>query len=528
MARVLIVDDERGMRTTLQEFLRDAHYEVGMAADAAQALAKLAAEDFDVVLTDIIMPRITGVKLLEAIREKSPNAQVLLMTGEPTVETASQAVRAGAFDYLTKPIGKEQLLKSVANAVKLKTLDDERQRLAKENQQYQENLERLVEERSAALHQSEERYRTLAESAQDLIYSIDRQWEVQYANRAAIAFLGENVIGQPLQELFPPEEFKRMKKNLQSVFVSGTPVSVVSAFSLPDREIWLDTQLVALSSGPAGTDSVMGISRDITARKQAQEALETANAELARTAEKAQELALIADAGNRAKSEFLANTSHELRTPLTGIIGLLQIVNGDLCDSPEEEHEFVQSALDSANHLLGIVNDVLDITNVEAGRLEINLERVRLADVLDEMQPAAGVQEAQKGLALNFNLPPDLYVQADPARLRQVLLNLVGNAIKFTETGEVAVSAQPGTDPNYALIEIMDTGVGIAPEFLPSAFDKFTQADESMSRKQGGTGLGLAITHGLVETMHGQVGLASEGVGHGTRAWLTLPLAGNN
>ncbi len=273
MARVLIVDDERGMRTTLQEFLRDAHYEVGMAADAAQALAKLAAEDFDVVLTDIIMPRITGVKLLEAIREKSPNAQVLLMTGEPTVETASQAVRAGAFDYLTKPIGKEQLLKSVANAVKLKTLDDERQRLAKENQQYQENLERLVEERSAALHQSEERYRTLAESAQDLIYSIDRQWEVQYANRAAIAFFGENVVGKPLQELFPPEAFKRMKKDVQSVFAAGTPVSTVSKLSSPDREIWLETQFVALSSGTAGTHSVMGISRDITERKQAEETL---------------------------------------------------------------------------------------------------------------------------------------------------------------------------------------------------------------------------------------------------------------
>ena len=270
------------------------------------------------------------------------------------------------------------------------------------------------------------------------------------------------------------------------------------------------------------------LKQEIAERKRAEETLETANVELVRAAEKARELVLIADAANRAKNEFLANTSHELRTPLTGVIGLLQIVNDDLSDSPEEEREFVQTALGSANHLLGVVNDVLDITNVEAGRLEISLERMRLADVLDKVQKAVGMQAQQKGLALQFDSAPGLYVQTDPARLRQVLLNLVGNAIKFTETGRVSVSAQPAADPDYALIEITDTGVGIAPQFLPSAFDKFSQADGSFSRVHGGTGLGLAITRGLVEMMHGQVGLASEGVGHGTRAWLTMPLAGNN
>ena len=181
--------------------------------------------------------------------------------------------------------------------------------------------------------------------------------------------------------------------------------------------------------------------------------------------------------------------------------------------------------MDSSNHLLGVVNDVLDITNVEAGGLDIHLKRMRLADVLDKVQQAVSIQAQQKGLALRFDSVLDLNVQSDPARLRQVLLNLVGNAIKFTETGKVSVSVQPAADPDYVLIEVTDTGVGIAPKFLPSAFDKFSQADESLSRKHGGTGLGLAITRVLIEMMGGQVGLESEGVGRGTRAWLTLPLA---
>ncbi|RLD00889.1 MAG: hypothetical protein DRI32_09780, partial [Chloroflexi bacterium] len=150
-SKILLVDDERSIRITLSEFLKDENYEVEVAEDAQQAMEMLSRDDFDVVVTDIIMPRITGVKLLEAIRESAPRVQVILMTGEPTVETASKAVRADAFDYLTKPISKGKLIRTVANAVKVKTLDDEHRRLIKENLRYQENLEELVKERTAAL-----------------------------------------------------------------------------------------------------------------------------------------------------------------------------------------------------------------------------------------------------------------------------------------------------------------------------------------------------------------------------------------
>lgn len=151
MSRVLIVDDERGIRFTLGEFLRNAGYDVETADDAAAALRILGERPFDVVVTDIVMPRTTGLELLHAVRETAPRVQVIIMTGEPTAETAAQAVRDGAFDYLFKPITKDAVLRTVANAAKIKAIDDERERLDAANREYREGLERLVDERTEEL-----------------------------------------------------------------------------------------------------------------------------------------------------------------------------------------------------------------------------------------------------------------------------------------------------------------------------------------------------------------------------------------
>ena len=207
MAKVLIVDDEKSIRISLREFLRDAGYVVAVAEDADEATELLRAGDFDVLVTDIILPRITGVDLLKSIKDTSPHVQVILMTGEPTIETASEAVRSDAFDYLTKPIDKELLLKTVANAARLKSLDDDRRRLTEENHQYRNNLEHLVEERTTALRESEQSTRLLLESAFDGII-ISVKGKVVQANQAFAKMFGyavEEVIGLSSLELTTPE-----------------------------------------------------------------------------------------------------------------------------------------------------------------------------------------------------------------------------------------------------------------------------------------------------------------------------------
>ncbi len=198
IAKVLVVDDERSIRLTVREFLRDADYEVSVAKDADEAMKLLMAADFDVVLADILLPRTTGLELLKTIKEMSPRVQVILMTGEPTVETASEAVRTGAFEYLSKPFGKEQLLRTVSSAAKVKALDEERQRLAEDNLRYQEDLERLVDERTAALRENQEQMELVLRGA-DL-----GTWDVNVqTGRIAFNERSASMLGYTPEEIGP-------------------------------------------------------------------------------------------------------------------------------------------------------------------------------------------------------------------------------------------------------------------------------------------------------------------------------------
>ncbi len=237
--------------------------------------------------------------------------------------------------------------------------------------------------------------------------------------------------------------------------------------------------------------------------------LELANLELARA--------------NRLKDEFLANTSHELRTPLNSILGFLRIVLGKLCDSPEEEREFLQNAFDSAQNLLVLINELLDTARIEAGKVDLTLKEVDVSQVFREVQKLTQVQAAQKNLRLSFK-PPRAMVRADPGKLQQILLNLVVNAVKFTAEGEIRVKARVFKAKGHARFEVRDTGIGIPPEVQPDLFQKFVQGNGSTTRQYGGSGLGLAICKNLVEFMGGQIWLASAGAGQGTTVFFTLPL----
>jgi len=236
----------------------------------------------------------------------------------------------------------------------------------------------------------------------------------------------------------------------------------------------------------------------------------------------------MAEDANRLKSEFLANTSHELRTPLTGIIGSLSMVLDNLCDSPEEEREFARIAYTASQRLLAIINDVLDIAKIEAGHMDVRLQAVDLNVLFKDVRALSRVQAEDKKLALEFR-PPNIspfVIWADPDKLRQVLLNLIGNAIKFTEHGGVTVAAQLVDGDNgekKIRIEVRDTGIGIALEKQSTLFQPFVQVDGSMTRRYGGTGLGLSISRRLTELMGGALTLFSAGEGQGATFIVTLP-----
>jgi PAS domain S-box-containing protein len=226
---------------------------------------------------------------------------------------------------------------------------------------------------------------------------------------------------------------------------------------------------------------------------------------------------------NRLKDEFLANTSHELRTPLNSILGFLRLVLDKLCDNPAEEQEFIQNAYDSAKNLLILINELLDTARIEAGKVELTLVEVDIAQVFEEVKKLSRVQAAQKKLRLTFQ-PPEVTVRADPGKLQQILLNLVANAIKFTHEGKIQVKARVFRAKGHVRFEVRDTGIGIPPEIHHDLFQKFVQGNGSTTRQYGGSGLGLAICKNLVEFMGGQIWLTSAGPGLGATVFFTLPL----
>ncbi|MBD3562941.1 two-component sensor histidine kinase, partial [Planktothrix sp. FACHB-1355] len=240
-----------------------------------------------------------------------------------------------------------------------------------------------------------------------------------------------------------------------------------------------------------------------------------------------------AQAANQLKSEFLANTSHELRTPLNGIIGCIRLVRDGYCDDREEELEFLQRADDAAIHLLNIINDILDLSKIEAGTLSVVMESVDLRSIVKEAIDLQKVHIQQKKLQLLWSEPADsIAIQADPAKLKQVFLNVIGNAIKFTEAGSITITmrqeATPGKDGNNnsssVVVSVKDTGIGIPLDEQKKLFRPFVMADGTRTRKYGGTGLGLAISRKLMELMGGTITLHSGGVDLGTTVEIGIPI----
>ncbi|MBD2314557.1 GAF domain-containing protein [Desertifilum sp. FACHB-1129] len=243
-----------------------------------------------------------------------------------------------------------------------------------------------------------------------------------------------------------------------------------------------------------------------------------------------------AEEASRLKSEFLANTSHELRTPLNGMIGFLKLIMDGMAEDPEEQAEFIDEAYRSAIHLLNLINDILDIAKIEAGKMQLELTPVKLDELFSDVENFTRTQALQKNLSYQIVTPAvrdEIILYANYQRLLQVMLNLVGNAIKFTHEGSITISTEilkkklkvhNQECPGIVRVRVADTGIGVSLDKQDKLFQSFSQVDGSRTRTYGGTGLGLAISQKLVEAMGGEVNFFSMGEGLGSTVTFTVPL----
>ncbi len=365
------------------------------------------------------------------------------------------------------------------------------------------------------LRESEERLRSLIESTRDWVWEVDAHGIYTYASPRVKDLLGyepEEVIGRTPFDFMPPEEAQHVATEFAAMAQGGLTIQRLENTNLhkDGRHVVLETSGAAIFGANGVLRGYCGIDRDITERKRAERELQDAKE--------------VAEAANRAKSEFLASMSHEIRTPMNGILGMTELAL-DTNLTPEQR-EYLGMVKASADSLLTVINDILDFSKIEAGKLDFESIDFNPREALDQTMKTLAVRAGQKGLKLNWQVRPEVpeSLVGDPGRLRQILVNLVGNAIKFTERGAVTAEVaweSEGPDGVRLRFSVADTGIGIVPERHEAIFQPFAQVDSSTTRRFGGTGLGLSISQKLAEGMGGRIEVESV-LGQGSTFRCTL------
>lgn len=511
--RILVVDDEPNVLLTVQAILQLEGYEVDAVADGASAIRAIRERHYDLVLTDLKMPGVDGLGVLAEVRKRSPKTVTLMMTGYGSVDSALEAVQLGAYEYLVKPTEIPELKQAVRRSL-------ERKRLSEIDTLYRTS-------RAAATHtdapgiitEVAEAARRVLEVAKTCVVAMDRSGRPQHPPEHLAVALERPELLQALArgevitdaEWVLPEYGARNFALVPGV-LNGRLVCLLCADNAAQPyEFHASARrfLQALADQAALALENVSLIHE----------LQRNNEELALANRKLREL-------DRLKSQFLSVATHELRTPLTVILGYNSMLAESLHDQlAPEEQDSLRESVAACKRLIRLVNSMLDITQIESGKMRMNFAPADLREVVNSVaalfQHEARSRHIHLGVELPSRLPRTLM---DPERMQQVLINLVGNALKFTDEGAITISVRHRSDIHALEVSVSDTGIGIPAEEQQNIFDEFAQIRRQAERRQReGSGLGLAIAKRIVEAHSGNLAVQST-PGRGSRFTFTVPV----
>lgn len=490
---VVVLDDEELVRESLQARLERTGYRVITAGDYKEFIHLMA--DYDAVLCDIILPGSNGLQALQWTRQYYPHTPVIMMTGEPTFQTAAEAIRLGAYDYLAKPIDKDELLTTLARAVEHRRLALTKLQLERENEAYRLELEQRVKERTAALRESQEFLTNLTNTMADTVLSIKLpDYRIEYINQAVSQTFGyqpEELQGQSFRLLFPdPTSFETFVKKQQATLKAGQTQMHLEQLlcDKADKLIWTEIATSFLETEDQSS-RIISVIRDISQR-----------------------------------TLLLGVVAHELRGPLALLKGFSEVILEDLQNLDQQEvAKYLKSVNSTAVRLFTLLNELLDVTSIELGQISLVLEPIDLCELIDTQLTGYSYLARKKKITLHKQFPDEaLICPCDGLRLAQVISNFVDNAIKYSAAGSTIkiVAERQGAG---IWVGVADQGPGIKPDEIDQLFKNFGKASSRPTGGEKSTGLGLAICKKIIEAHHGEIGVKADQQ-QGATFWFTLPI----
>lgn len=504
-ADVLVVDDREDGLIALEAVLSDARTNVIKAGSGFEALDLIGSHDFAAILLDVQMPGIDGFETAHRIRESAAHRHIpiLFVTAiDQDDRYVYRGYESGAVDYVFKPFDPIVLKSKVDVFINLHL---------KERKIREQEALLLQAERAERLRQLSElelealrRYRSMADAIPHIVCRARADGALDYFNKVWIEYTGlslEASVGDAWQSAVHPSDLQFLLKVwLEAMNESKSWEAEVRLRRHDGAYRWhllrgtLDTSASGIVCGWIGSGT------DIHERKVMEDELRIAKN--------------LSDGANAAKTQFLANISHEIRTPLSAIIGFSDLLLNPSIQSERERLEYAVTIRRNGEQLLRLINEILDISKIEAGKLEVEILETDLSSVLEDVRPLFELQAEGKGLRFEIDCkrPVAKRIFTDPTRLRQILVNVVGNALKFTERGFVTLTLDhDDADPNDLRFVVSDSGIGIPESKRARLFQPFMQGDSSTSRRFGGTGLGLALSRKLAQSLGGDLRLRSSG-----------------